>query len=223
MAVENGLSRAADRRTDPLADLAARAVAGDRHAVRALLEAVTPSLLGVVRAIVGAPSDAEDAVQEALVGFVRALGAFRGDCSVLHYASRIAVRAALVARRRRRERPLAFGGGASERGWDDEAAAPGAPFDGGDDGERDGAVGDRDPARAARRRALLRALLEELPEVQAEALALRVVLGHSMEEVAAATGAPVNTVRSRLRLAKEALRRRIELDPHFAELLEGAP
>ena len=40
-----------------------------------------------------------------------------------------------------------------------------------------------------------------------------------MQEVADATGAPVNTVRSRLRLAKEALRHRIEKDPAFAELI----
>jgi RNA polymerase sigma-70 factor (ECF subfamily) len=42
-----------------------------------------------------------------------------------------------------------------------------------------------------------------------------------MQEVADATGAPINTVRSRVRLAKEALRRRIEEDPTLAELLGG--
>lgn len=72
---------------------------------------------------------------------------------------------------------------------------------------------------AARRCALLRELLEDLPEPQAEALALRTMLGYSLKEVAAVTNAPVNTVRSRLRLAKEALRRRIEADPELlAEL-----
>jgi RNA polymerase sigma-70 factor (ECF subfamily) len=67
----------------------------------------------------------------------------------------------------------------------------------------------------------LRTLLEELPEIQAETFALRVALGYSMQEVAAATGAPVNTVRSRLRLAREALRRRIEQDPSLSEVLGG--
>jgi RNA polymerase sigma-70 factor (ECF subfamily) len=41
-----------------------------------------------------------------------------------------------------------------------------------------------------------------------------------MEEVAEATGVPLNTVRSRLRLAKEALRRRILEDPALAATLE---
>ena len=49
---------------------------------------------------------------------------------------------------------------------------------------------------------------------------LRVVMGFSLAEVAEATGAPINTVRSRVRLSKEALRRRIEEDPALAETLE---
>ena len=40
-------------------------------------------------------------MQEALLGFIRALGAFRGDCTVLHFARRIAARWAIAARRRR--------------------------------------------------------------------------------------------------------------------------
>ena len=63
-------------------------------------------------------------------------------------------------------------------------------------------------------------MLADLPSAQAEALVLRSVLGYSFEELAAATGSPVNTVRSRIRLAKEALRRRIETDARFFELLE---
>ena len=73
---------------------------------------------------------------------------------------------------------------------------------------------------SARRKALLRTLLDELPDVQAETLALRIVLGHSLAEVAEATDAPVNTVRSRLRLATEALRKRIEEDPLLSHTLE---
>ncbi|HMI92524.1 MAG TPA: sigma factor-like helix-turn-helix DNA-binding protein [Polyangiales bacterium] len=64
-----------------------------------------------------------------------------------------------------------------------------------------------------RRQASLHALLDTLPEVQGETLALRVVLGLSLLETAEATGVPVNTVRSRVRLAREALRARIEAEP----------
>jgi RNA polymerase sigma-70 factor (ECF subfamily) len=69
----------------------------------------------------------------------------------------------------------------------------------------------------------LRDLLTDLPEEQADALALRVMLGWSLEDVAQATGAPLNTVRSRVRLAKEALRRRVDADPSLADQLEVSP
>ena len=70
-----------------------------------------------------------------------------------------------------------------------------------------------DDAEAGVRRALLRQLLGEIPVEQAEALAMRVVLGWSLDEIASQAGVPLNTVRSRLRLAKEALRRKIEAAP----------
>jgi DNA-directed RNA polymerase specialized sigma24 family protein len=43
-----------------------------------------------------------------------------------------------------------------------------------------------------------------------------------MEEVAKMTGVPLNTVYSRLRLAKDALRSRVARDPVLAEMLEQA-
>ena len=49
---------------------------------------------------------------------------------------------------------------------------------------------------------------------------MRIVLGFSLEEIATQSGAPLNTVRSRLRLAKERLRSRIESDPALRETLE---
>ena len=49
---------------------------------------------------------------------------------------------------------------------------------------------------------------------------MRVVLGCSLPEVAQATGVPVNTVRSRIRLAREHIKARIESDPRLAALFE---
>jgi RNA polymerase sigma-70 factor (ECF subfamily) len=191
-------------RTDPLADLAARAAHGDEVAMRELLRSIASPLLAAVRAVAGrnAP-DVEDIAQETMVAFVHALPAFRGECSVNHYVSRIAVRTAVAARKRRLARENRADALEEESAGEAFAASPG------------------EEAWAARRRSALRTLLDELPEVQAETFALRIALGYSMQEVAAATGAPVNTVRSRLRLAKEALRKRIEQDPALAEVLGG--
>jgi RNA polymerase sigma-70 factor (ECF subfamily) len=204
-AMEELLRSSVPARVDPLADLAARAAHGDEIAMRHLLQSIASSLLAAVRAVVGRSApDVEDIAQETMVAFVQALPAFRAECSVNHYVSRIAVRTAVAARKRRVVRETRADSLENEGGIGEQfAASPG------------------EEAWAARRRGALRSLLDELPEIQAETFALRVALGYSMLEVAEATGAPVNTVRSRLRLAKEALRRRIDQDPALAEVLGG--
>jgi len=185
---------------DPLRPLVAAAAAGDPASARRLLERVAPAMHRVVRTVMGpAGAHVEDVTQDALLAVVHALASFRGECGFLHYACRIAARTAVTARRARAVE-LSVEPLETEEALDLPVA--------GDDPE------------APRRRALLRALLDELPEAQAETLVLRVMLGYSLQEVAEATGAPLNTVRSRLRLAKEALRHRIEESPALVEMLE---
>jgi RNA polymerase sigma-70 factor (ECF subfamily) len=189
---------------DSLRELAQDAQAGDREATRRLLAAVAPAVHRVAVVVLGpARADAEDVAQEALLGFIRALGGFRGDCTVLHFARRIAARWAVAARRRRRERDAQ----AAEYWQASQVVTDRLP------GE---------PLVAARRRELVRRLLDELPEAQAETVALRFILDCSLQETAEATGVPVNTVRSRIRVAKESLRRRLEEDPELREMLEVA-
>lgn len=188
---------------DRLTGLATRAAGGDTEAMGALLTALAPSILRSARALLGPThADADDVVQQSLIAVVQAMPAFRGDCTPTHYALRITARIAMAARRRTLLK--------AERSGDEEellAVVSDAPDA-------------MELALAERRRTLLRRLMDSLPEEQAETLALRVVLGFSLPEVAAATGAPINTVRSRVRLAKEALRRAIEGDPMLADALE---
>jgi RNA polymerase sigma-70 factor (ECF subfamily) len=47
------------------------------------------------------------------------------------------------------------------------------------------------------------------------------VLGYTLEEIARASSAPLNTVKSRLRLAKQVLRAKVAEDPWLADLLEA--
>lgn len=186
---------------DPLLAVADAARRGDAVATRRLLQAVGPAVLGVARAVLGrADRDLEDVVQESLVGVVRALPTFRGESSVVHFARSIALRRALDQRRSRARRGISVE-------LEDETLL----------------AADDSPAQtllAAKRRSVLRALLGELPPEQAEAFAQRVLFGFSNEEIAAQMNAPLETVRSRLRLAKGALRARIQNDPTLLELLE---
>ncbi len=190
------------RNASALSELAARATDGDVGAMGALLKAVSPWMIRSAQQLLGSShADLDDVVQQSLIGLVQALPAFRQECSVVHFACRIVVRTAVASRRR------AF---ARADRHDESVDVDSLP--------RDQELGDG--VDAERRRALVRGLLSRLPEEQAETLALRIVLGFSLEEVAEATGVPLNTVRSRVRLAKTALRRRIEADPLLLEALE---
>jgi RNA polymerase sigma factor (sigma-70 family) len=183
-------------------ELARIAGAGDAVATAKLLRLFAPRLSRVVRAILGGGHpDVDDAIQQSLIGFVHALPAFRGDCDPLGYATVIAVRTAVAARKRSRSEQTR-----REEGVEADALSEHRPSP-------------SDEAAATRRKQIMRDLLGELPTEQAEALASRVVLGWSLEEIAAHSGAPLNTVRSRLRLAKEALKRKIESDRALLEEL----
>jgi RNA polymerase sigma-70 factor (ECF subfamily) len=191
------------RAAGSLLELGRLAASGDADASVQLLRALAPSIRRWVRAVLGATHpDLDDAVQHALIGFMRALPAFRGDSEPMAYARVIALRAAIAVRKRVHLHRSRHDDGADlER---IEEPFRGAP---------------QEDASARERKALLRDLLDELPEAQAETLALRVVFGCSLEEVAQQTGVPLNTVRSRIRLAKERLKSRIESDPALHDLL----
>jgi RNA polymerase sigma-70 factor (ECF subfamily) len=190
-----------------LLSLAREVAAGSSAAIDPLLKAVAPHVLRVVRAVLGsAHAETEDIVQESLLGFLRALRAFRGESSVTHFAARIAFRHALEARRRARS----VGGWLSQYQSLSSLDAPRA-------------LSPSEVLAMDRRRAILFDLLEELPKAQAEALLLRAVVGLSVSEIAADAGCPEETIRSRLRLAKNALRSRIDGDVRLRESLEDEP
>ena len=178
-------------RADPLRGIGSAAARGDRAAQRTLLIETGSALLRTVRAVLGSGSpELEDVFQEAMTAVHLALPGFRGECSTLHFVCRVGVQTAMNARRRGRTRARYVAA------IDDAELAELA---------RD----ELSPAEllsAARRRAALRQLLSDLPELQAEVLALHTMLGYTVEETAQVTGAPVNTVRSRLRAALAALR-----------------
>ena len=191
-------------RQDPLADLVDGATAGDRAKMRDILKAVAPAVHTVVRLIMGPDNpDLADVAQEGLMAVRDALRIFRRESSVTQFARQVAVRTAMTARRRWHSR---------ERGLRQ------LRLDVGPNAELGPST---DPLIRAYRTAAFRRLLDDLPDVQAETLTLRVILDYSLPQVASATGVSVNTVRSRVRLAKEKLRQRIQTDPVLADILRG--
>jgi RNA polymerase sigma-70 factor (ECF subfamily) len=160
----------------------------DPACVRQFLEAIAPSVRKVCRAVLGSGhADLEDIIQECLIEILRALPKYRFEGTIVHYTNRIALRSAIAARKRgrhrdQRERALADQESANILGMQD--TLPDLWF--------------------------LRGIIDELSTVQAEVVVMRMVLGYSVEEIAAATQVSVNTSKSRLRVAKEYLRRRLD-------------
>ncbi len=193
-------------RVDPLRGLANLATSGDARAQRTLLIELGPSLLRSGRAILGAANpEVEDALQESMTALIAALPGFRGECTVRHFASRVAIQTALRMRRRTRLRTRYVAVGA------DDALGDIASLE----------LSPAEQSEAARRRAALRELLLELPEIHSEVLALHIVLGFTIEETAAALSVPINTVRSRLRRALSSLRDSVQGDLSALEVLRA--
>lgn len=168
-----------------LDDRARAALDGDPAALRRFLTAVAPIVRRVCRGVMGRDNpELEDAIQDCLIDVARALPHFRSEGRASHYVTKISMRRAIACRQRARAQ-------SQQRSTLEPSAVSATTFD---------------PALDARAN-LVRSLLDALNEEQAKALLLHVMLGHSTEEIASMTGVSVNTVKTRLRLGKEQLRR----------------
>ncbi|MFF8956449.1 RNA polymerase sigma factor [Streptomyces sp. NPDC014894] len=162
---------------------------GDESAFRTVYRAVHPRLLGYVRTLVGDP-DAEDVTSEAWLQIARDLDRFSGDADRFRgWAARIARNRALDHIRMRGRRP-AVGG--------DETELTGKPA------ESDTA----DEAMEALATGSTMALIAQLPQDQAEAVVLRVVVGLDAKSAARTLGKRPGAVRT---AAHRGLKRLAEL------------
>lgn len=146
-----------------------------------LLGEMRPRLHRYCARMSGSVIDGEDIVQDALVKAFAARAAFGGLDNPQAWLYRIAHNASLDFLRQRARAPLME---------DDEAFASMA------------AAADPDPEIAA---TCLRSFMR-LPPLQRSAVILKDVLGHSLDEAAAITGASVAAVKSALQRGRERLR-----------------
>jgi RNA polymerase sigma-70 factor (ECF subfamily) len=150
---------------------------GDEVAFRTVYRTVHPRLLGYVRTLVSDP-DAEDVTSEAWLQIARDISRFSGDADRFRgWAARIARNRALDHLRARGRRP-AIGG--------DESDLAGLPAGADTAGEALEAVG---TGRTM-------ALISQLPQDQAEAVVLRVVVGLDAKSAAEVLGKRAGAVRT---------------------------
>ncbi|MEO8246645.1 MAG: RNA polymerase sigma factor [Chloroflexota bacterium] len=160
---------------------------GDRDAFRPVVEREATAVYRACLRILGEPADAEDVAQESMVIGYRSLATFRGDGPLGAWLVRIATRQAY---RRVGQRRNAV----------DLAAIPEPAGSGPSSAEPLGTL------IASERATELRAGVAALPEPYRETVALRFFGELALDEIAAATGRPLNTVKTHLRRGLERLR-----------------
>ena len=194
-------------------DLMSRARAGDGEAFRQLTEPYRRELLVHCYRMLGSFQDAEDALQDTLLGAWQGFGGFEGRASLRTWLYRIATNRCLNARRSASRRPA--------KEWDVPNVEPPEPTRLGEvvwlepfpdallEGAIDAPLGPE--ARYEQTEAISLAFvtaLQILPPRQLAVLILRDVLGFHASEVADMLDSTVESVKSALKRARASLQHR---------------
>lgn len=155
--------------------------------------------------IVGPTQDLPDLVQTAFLELLRSLASYRGDALLRTWVDRVSANVAYQhLRRRTRPAPILM------------ELVPEPEVEGG---------ASLTEARLQGRRILerLAGLLSDIGAEKRVALTLHAVMGYSVAEVAAMTGAGESTVKSRIMYGRRELLRRARRDPELRAWLEERP
>ena len=179
--------------------LVARFQRGDQSAFAQIVRAHRDRIYGYVRGMLRDETDAEEVTQDTFVRAYRALDRFRGDASLTTWLHRIATNLARNRYwyffRRHRQDTISLD-------W----VAPGT---------NDSPLGesficeDPDPCQQSTKAEFLSAVRESMAEIDPlfrEPLEMRAGKGMSYQEIAAPTGVPTGTVKSRISRARRHLR-----------------
>ena len=177
--------------------------AGEERAFETLVREQTRRLLPMARRFLGSHEEARDAVQETLLAVFESIHTFRGEARLSTWIRRIGVNQCLMILRKRRRHPEV----------DIEPLLP--KFD------EDGHLETRcrtwesatDLLERGETQALVRKLIDELPETYRSVLMMRDIEELSTEEVASLLAVSRTAVKVRLHRARQALRTLLE--PHL--------
>lgn len=184
--------------------LVERLRSGDPSAFEELVRECGPAMLGTIGRFLHQDHDRHEVLQEAFLSAFRALPNFNGESRLSTWLHRIAVNAALMRLRSRKNRPESFIDDLLPRYLDDGHRAD----------VRDSWKISIDTAvESAETRELVRSGIDRLPESYRAILVLRDIEQRSTEEVAELLDLTLQNAKTRLHRARQALREL--LDVHF--------
>ena len=192
-------------------ELVARAGAGDQEAFEQLVRDNQNRVYSLAVRLVGDREEAADLAQEAFLKAWQGLSSFQGESSFSTWIYRLTTNVCIDYLRRKKRR---------------QEVEPAVSLDDEDSGWAEPADVGQDPQRkleeAERSRALSRGL-ERLPEHQRQVLVMRELSGLSYQEIGAATGLDLGTVKSRIARARLALRKILLEDGNFFDSPSSNP
>ncbi|MDQ3283710.1 MAG: RNA polymerase sigma factor [Acidobacteriota bacterium] len=165
----------------------ARAQAGDHDAFAELVERHEAMVFSLAYHFFGDRSRAEEIAQDVFLQMYRSLRSIESEAHLLFWLRKVTTRRCIDQTRRARLKPVSLDDAGELRAVD-RAADP---------------LLDR----------TLRKLIEDLPEVQRAVVTLRYQEDLDPTEICRIVGMPVNTVKSHLHRALQALRRKLEKHP----------
>jgi RNA polymerase sigma-70 factor (ECF subfamily) len=181
----------------PDQELIDRCLAGRSEAFGLLVERYQHRLYGTLVHVVGSAEQARDVAQDAFLHAFEKLSTFRGQSAFYSWLFRIALNAAVSARRKTSRIHGSID--ATREATGDE------PVDG------HAGVAPWHALHVAERQRMVRQALAELPEEYRTALILKEMDELKYEEIAEILNIPIGTVRSRIHRARLELRSRLQV------------
>src|SRR6218665_2205790 len=177
--------------------LVERTVAGDQRAYELLVIKYQRRIERLIGRMVRDTDLVQDIAQETFIRAYRALHQFRGDAQFYTWLYRIAVNSAKKALMEMKRNPVISENALRGNEQEDETSYPGHELT--SDETPETVLAAQEVAQA------VNAAVQDLPEDLRQAVVLREIEGLSYEEIAAAMGCPIGTVRSRIFRAREAI------------------
>src|SRR6218665_78161 len=177
--------------------LVERTVAGDQRAYELLVIKYQRRIERLIGRMVRDTDLVQDIAQETFIRAYRALHQFRGDAQFYTWLYRIAVNSAKKALMEMKRNPVISENALRGNEQEDETSYPGHELT--SDETPETVLAAQEVAQA------VNAALQDLPEDLRQAVVLREIEGLSYEEIAAAMGCPIGTVRSRIFRARESI------------------
>lgn len=174
------------------AELLIQSGRGSQTAFNELINRHGRYLYGIAQGLSGNSADADDLVQETLIGALKAN--FRGEASVRTFLVSILIRQSGMLRRKKKR----------QAGWMSLAAETGQ------EGGAHPTTGAGESTSGTEARLDLSAMLQALSPEHRQVIILRELEQLTYEEIAVRLGIPRGTVESRLHRAREDLRRRFK-------------